>query len=221
MIHQLLHGGSQPSATPLESDEEALFEQVISTISELPAFQRDLGGMALAYKEDFLLATEYTKAGFNNIKFGGYYPASGEFGARLTRAETVFASTTGSLYWSQNVVKGWNQLFSLDTNTNGLPGLPGTALRDNVTIASILILDPTVSEKIEQVQIISGGTTYPVVDRNDVQASNFYVIPFGALAYTGKNAKSIVYANFNQATTTRARLYGLEFYTYEFGLNQQ
>ncbi|MGC8582015.1 MAG: hypothetical protein ACP5MW_06745 [Thermoplasmata archaeon] len=224
----VLSGGQAPVASPLTSDEKTLLDEALAVMSYIPGMYRDLGELLNQYSSVIQSATEYAKNTFN-LPFGGALPDQGQFGIRYIRAETALAKfyngapqNVPSLYWKQNINSaGWTTLFNVDLSYTGATGYPASNLKDNYTVLALGILDPNVFEHIVEYQIAMPGKTYPVLPTTVTQISDLSYIPFIGAVYISKEGSATIYANFDQPTVFNGRLFGVEFYVYQYGLNQQ
>jgi hypothetical protein len=224
----VLSGGQEPVATPLTGQEKTLLDEALAVMSYIPGMYRDLGELLNQYSSVIQAAAEYTKNAFN-MPFGGALPDQGQFGIRFIRAETALSKfyngatqNVPTLYWKQTINSaGWTTLFNIDLSYTGAANYPATNLKDNYTVLALGILDPNVFEHIVEYQVSMPGKTYPVIPATVTQISDLSYIPFMGAIYIPKEGSATIYANFDQATVFNGRLFGVEFYVYQYGLNQQ
>ncbi len=224
----ILSGGSAPASTPLTNDELNLLNESLAVMSYIPGVYRDLGELLNQYTDVIKAAAEYTKYSLA-LPFGGAFPDQGQFGIRYIRAETALASfyngtaqSTPTLYWKQTIPSaGFFELFNVDLSYTGASNYPASNLKDNYTMLALGILDPNVFEHIVEYQIKMPGRVYPVTPTTVTQVSDLSYIPFMGAMFVNKESSMQVYANFDQPTVFNGRLFGVEFYVFQYGLDQQ
>jgi len=223
----VISSGSEPVKATLTADEEALFASSIEVLGMIIGRQRDYNELFQTYSSMMHDFVEYAKNDLG-LSFGGILPKAGQFGIRLIRAETALSTfynnasqTTPSMFWTQTFSQGWNTLFNINLNFQGVTGYPATQLYNNYNLGIFGILDPNPFERLEELQIIFGGTTYQVLPVTQYAFGDFTYIPFPGMIYVSKNQSVQIKGLINQSGQFNGRLFGLEAVVQSIALNEQ